>query len=84
MSLHMIPENFADQLETKAAEKPDFKIMTFENGDYSDEVLTYGDDSARDVTPHLGMPAHREWLGSSHAVGHAAPEPQKVVGARII
>jgi acyl-CoA synthetase (AMP-forming)/AMP-acid ligase II len=43
MSLNMIPENFADQLEAKAAEKPDFKIMAFENGDYPDEILTYGD-----------------------------------------
>lgn len=34
---------FAYELEAKAENKPDFKIMTFENGDYSDEVLTYAD-----------------------------------------
>jgi len=42
MSQNMIPGNFAYHLEAKAAEKPDFTIMTFENGEYPDEVLTYG------------------------------------------
>lgn len=38
-----IPENFAFQLEAKAMEMPDFKIMTFENGDQPEEILTYKD-----------------------------------------
>lgn len=37
------PGNFAYELEAKAEEKPDFKIITFENGDYSDKALTYAD-----------------------------------------
>ena len=43
MSQIKMPENFAYQLEAQAEDRPDFKIMTFENGDYPDEVLTYGD-----------------------------------------
>jgi crotonobetaine/carnitine-CoA ligase len=43
MYQNMTIGNFAYQLEAKAEDKPDFKIMTFENGDYPDEVLTYGD-----------------------------------------
>ena len=43
MSRNKTPENFAYQLEAKAEDRPDFKIITFENDDYPDEVLTYGD-----------------------------------------
>jgi crotonobetaine/carnitine-CoA ligase len=42
MSQDMMAGNFSYQLEAQAEDKPDFKIMTFENGDYPDEVLTYG------------------------------------------
>ncbi|MBI5601885.1 MAG: AMP-binding protein [Deltaproteobacteria bacterium] len=43
MSQTRIPDFFPRELEAKAEENPDFKIMTFENGDYPDEVLTYAD-----------------------------------------
>ena len=43
MSQDMMTGNFAYQLEAQAEDKPDFKVITFENGAYPDEVLTYGD-----------------------------------------
>lgn len=38
-----VPGHFAYELEAKAAEMPDFPIVTFDNGDFEDEVLTYAD-----------------------------------------
>ena len=43
MSGKIILENFASQLEAKAEKMPDFRVMTFENGEYPGEVLTYKD-----------------------------------------
>ena len=42
MSERKIPENFAFQIEEKAEHMPDYRIVTFENGVHSDEILTYG------------------------------------------
>lgn len=55
MSQNKTTGNFAYQLEVKAEDKPDCKIMTFENGEYPDEVLTYGDivTNGRKVTTLL-------------------------------
>ena len=36
-----ILENFASQLEAKAEVIPDFRVMTFENGDNPEKILTY-------------------------------------------
>ena len=38
-----IPGHIAYELDSKAENTPDFKVVTFENGDFAEEVLTYGD-----------------------------------------
>lgn len=43
MAESKIPGFFSYELDAKAEENPDFEILIFENGDYADEVLTYGD-----------------------------------------
>ena len=42
MAASKVPGMFSYELDAKAEEKPDFEILTFENGAYADEVLTYG------------------------------------------
>ena len=43
MTLSKVPGHIAWELEDKAETMPDFEVVTFENGTYPDEVLTYGD-----------------------------------------
>ena len=45
MSPHQpkVPGHFACELDVKAETMPDFRVMTFENGKFPDEVLTYRD-----------------------------------------
>jgi len=42
MAESKIPGFFSFELDAKAEENPDFEILTFENGSYADEVLSYG------------------------------------------
>ncbi|MCX5852707.1 MAG: AMP-binding protein [Deltaproteobacteria bacterium] len=43
MPSEFIPGLFADELELQFEKSPDFTIMTFDNGEYGDETVTYGD-----------------------------------------
>lgn len=43
MTTNNMPKTFAGQVKAMAEAKPDFKILTFDNGNYKDEVLTYRD-----------------------------------------
>jgi crotonobetaine/carnitine-CoA ligase len=43
MAESKVPGHIAYELESKAADKPDFAIATFDNGEFSPEVLTYAD-----------------------------------------
>ncbi|GBC61865.1 ATP-dependent acyl-CoA ligase [Desulfonema ishimotonii] len=43
MTVSRVPGHLARELENKAETMPDFEVVTFENGDYPDEVLTYKD-----------------------------------------
>ncbi|MFZ2630903.1 MAG: AMP-binding protein [Desulfosalsimonadaceae bacterium] len=38
-----IPGHIAYELDCRAENTPDFNVVTFENGDFAEEVLTYGD-----------------------------------------
>ncbi|MEN8244220.1 MAG: AMP-binding protein [Thermodesulfobacteriota bacterium] len=42
MTESKIPGFFSFEVDAKAEDHPDFEILTFENGGYADEVLTYG------------------------------------------
>lgn len=42
MTESKIPGFFSYEINAKAEDNPDFEILTFENGDYADEVITYG------------------------------------------
>jgi acyl-CoA synthetase (AMP-forming)/AMP-acid ligase II len=41
MTESKIPGFFSFEIDAKAQDQPDFEILTFENGPYADEVLTY-------------------------------------------
>lgn len=43
MATSKVPGIFSYELDAKAEERPDFKVLTFENGSFADEVLTYED-----------------------------------------
>lgn len=43
MAVSKVPGMFSYELDAKAEEIPDFKVLTFENSPHPDEVLTYGD-----------------------------------------
>ena len=43
MTESRVPGHIAHELDARAESQPDFEVLTFENGDYPAEVLTYGD-----------------------------------------
>ena len=43
MAESKVPGHFAFELEAKAESMPDFEVVTFENGPYADETITYAD-----------------------------------------
>lgn len=40
---NIVPGLFFDELQLKYESMPDFPVITFENGEYADEIITYGD-----------------------------------------
>jgi len=43
MAESKVPGHIAYELDSKAEDRPDFTVVTFENGTYPDEALTYAD-----------------------------------------
>jgi acyl-CoA synthetase (AMP-forming)/AMP-acid ligase II len=43
MTESKVPGHIAYEMDSKAEDSPDFEVLTFENGDYPDEVVTYSD-----------------------------------------
>ncbi|MGB6067328.1 MAG: AMP-binding protein [Desulfomonilaceae bacterium] len=43
MAESKVPGHIAYDLDSKAEDRPDFNVVTFENGEYPEEVLTYAD-----------------------------------------
>jgi len=43
MEKKLVPGFLADEVEEKYELMPDFPVLTFENGEYSDEIITYKD-----------------------------------------
>ncbi|MBC2715651.1 MAG: ATP-dependent acyl-CoA ligase [Desulfobacteraceae bacterium] len=43
MTESKVPGHFAYELDTRAESKPDFNVVTFENGNYAEEIVTYKD-----------------------------------------